>query len=61
MTYKERLKQEQLIRGVKRSIYTEMIATKFEKQSFEEMAPLDRLEIMSVIERFRCLQNRFES
>ena len=61
MTYKEREKKEQLMREVKRSVYTQMIDGLIRGKSYDDMHSMERIELITVVNKHGRLLNRYES
>lgn len=61
MTYEERQKQEQIAREIKRSIYIQMIDDLIRPQSYDDMHPMERIQLITVVTKHGRLLNRYES
>ena len=59
--YERRMEKERTLREVRLIIYVAMINKLFDKKDFEEMLPIEKIEIMTIINKHQRLLNRFES
>tara|TARA_Y100001938_G_scaffold148492_1_gene232345 strand:+ start:234 stop:419 length:186 start_codon:yes stop_codon:yes gene_type:complete len=60
MTYEERMKRAKLIRQLRLSIYIDALYTAFEENMYDDLPPIEKIQVLTVINKHADLENRIE-
>ena len=58
--YEKRIMKEKMYRDMKRAVYLDLISKAFEKEDYENLEPLAKINIMGVVISHSKLSNRIE-
>ena len=61
MNYKERIKQEKIIKEVRLSVYNSIISDSFEDKDFDEMGATEKIQVITLLHKIEKLDNKIAS